>query len=55
MSTTRMEILEDRAAWQAAFRTGWLTHYQETGATDFAQYLRPKNSVAPNAHVAADR
>lgn len=43
-----MEILEDRAAWEAAFRMGWLAHYQETGATDFAQYVRPKNSVAPS-------
>lgn len=43
-----MEILEDRAVWEAAFRTGWLAHYEHTGATDFAQYVRPKNSVAPS-------
>lgn len=42
-----MEILEDRAAWEAAFRTGWLAHYARTGATDFAQYVRPRNTVAP--------
>lgn len=42
-----MEILEDRAAWEAAFRAGWLAHYDRTGTTDFKQYNRPKNSVAP--------
>lgn len=42
-----MEILEDRAAWEAAFRAGWLAHYERTGTTDFKQYIRPKNSVAP--------
>lgn len=42
-----MEILEDRAAWEAAFRAGWLAHYERTGTTDFKQYNRPKNSLAP--------
>lgn len=42
-----MEILEDRAGWEAAFRAGWLAHYARTGETDFKQYNRPKNSVAP--------
>jgi hypothetical protein len=42
-----VEILEDRAAWEAAFRAGWLAHYERTGTTDFKQYIRPKNSVAP--------
>lgn len=42
-----MEILEDRAAWEAAFRAGWLAHYERTGTTDFKQYNRPKNSAAP--------
>lgn len=42
-----MEILEDRAAWEAAFRAGWLAHYERTGETDFTQYNRPKNSLAP--------
>lgn len=42
-----MEILEDRAAWEAAFRAGWLAHYERTGETDFKQYNRPKNSLAP--------
>lgn len=42
-----MEILEDRAAWEAAFRAGWLAHYERTGTTDFKQYNRPRNSAAP--------
>ncbi|MBA3946894.1 MAG: hypothetical protein H0X37_20320 [Herpetosiphonaceae bacterium] len=42
-----MEILEDRAAWEATFRAGWLAHYARTGATDFKRYNRPTNSVAP--------
>lgn len=42
-----MEILEDRAAWDAAFRTGWLAHYERTGTIDFKQYNRPKNGTAP--------
>jgi hypothetical protein len=42
-----VEILEDRAAWEAAFRAGWLAHYERTGTTDFKQYIRPKNSAAP--------
>ena len=43
-----MEILEDRAAWEAAYRAGWLAHFERTGETDFRQYVRPKNSVAPS-------
>jgi hypothetical protein len=43
-----VEILEDRAAWETAFRAGWLAHYERTGVTDFKQYNRPKNSVAPS-------
>jgi hypothetical protein len=42
-----VEILEDRTAWEAAFRVGWLAHYERTGTTDFKQYNRPKNSAAP--------
>jgi D-proline reductase (dithiol) PrdB len=41
-----VEILEDRAAWEAAFRAGWLAHYERTGTTDFKQYNRPRNSAA---------
>ncbi len=43
-----MEIFEDRADWEAAFRTGWLEHFQQTGITDFKQYKRPKNNLAPS-------
>jgi D-proline reductase (dithiol) PrdB len=43
----RMEILEDRAGWETAFRAGWLAHYERTGETDFKQYNRPRNSAAP--------
>jgi hypothetical protein len=42
-----MEVLEDRAGWEATFRANWLAHYQQTGQLDFKQYNRPKNSVAP--------
>lgn len=42
-----MEILEDRTAWEAAFRAGWLAHFERTGETDFKQYNRPKNTAAP--------
>jgi hypothetical protein len=42
-----MEILENRAAWEAAYRAGWLAHFEQTGETDFTQYVRPKNRVAP--------
>jgi hypothetical protein len=42
-----VEILEDRAAWEAAFRAGWLANYERSGATDFKQYNRPTNSAAP--------
>lgn len=43
----RMQIFEDRAAWAAAYRSGWLAHFERTGETDFKQYVRPKNSSAP--------
>jgi D-proline reductase (dithiol) PrdB len=42
-----VEILEDRAAWQARFRATWLAHYQETGEIDWQLYPRPKNKTAP--------
>jgi Glycine/sarcosine/betaine reductase selenoprotein B (GRDB) len=47
MERDTMEILEQRADWEAAFRTGWLAHYERSGETDWKQYQRPKNSVAP--------
>ena len=42
-----MEILEDRAQWQATFRAGWLAHYQQTGEQNWKIYNRPKNNAAP--------
>jgi hypothetical protein len=45
---THVEILEDRAAWEAAYRAGWLAHFEQTGETDFTQYVRPKNRAAPS-------
>src|SRR6266487_5163927 len=42
-----MEILENRAAWEAAYRAGWLAHFERTSEMDFAQYVRPNNRVAP--------
>lgn len=39
-----MEILENRAAWEAAYQTGWLAHYQQTGQLDWKLYNRPRNS-----------
>ncbi len=40
-------ILENRDEWLAAFRSGWLAHYQATGETDWGQYPRPNNRTAP--------
>jgi len=42
-----MDILEDRASWEAAYRDGWLRHYQETGETKWDLYKLPNNKVAP--------
>ncbi len=44
-----MDILENREAWAAAYRDGWLAHLQETGETNFRLYQPPKNSAAPGA------
>jgi Glycine/sarcosine/betaine reductase selenoprotein B (GRDB) len=42
-----VEILEQRKTWEDAYRTGWLAHFEQTGAMDWKQYVRPKNSSAP--------
>jgi len=42
-----MEILENRENWQAAYREGWLHHYEETGETKWDLYKLPDNKVAP--------
>jgi hypothetical protein len=41
------EVVEDRAAWEAMFRAGWLAHLDRTGATGFKQSNRPTNTAAP--------
>lgn len=40
-----MDVLENREQWQAAFRTGWLAHYQQTGETDWGRYARANNKT----------
>lgn len=42
-----MEILENRAEWDSAFRAGWLAHFEETGETNWKLYNRPDNSPLP--------
>jgi hypothetical protein len=42
-----MQILENRDQWYAAYRDGWLAHYQQTGQFDWKHCVRPKNSAAP--------
>ncbi|MCB0186426.1 MAG: hypothetical protein KDE31_19295 [Caldilineaceae bacterium] len=42
-----MDILEDRAEWQATYRDGWLRHYHETGETKWDLYKLPNNKIAP--------
>ena len=39
-----VQILENRAEWEAYFAANWLKHYQETGETDFKLYQYAKNS-----------
>ena len=42
-----MEILENRAEWEAGFRAGWLAHLQQTGEFDWKIYNRPQNTPLP--------
>lgn len=42
-----MNIIENRAAWFAAYQTGFLAHYEQTGQTDYKLYQRVKNLTAP--------
>lgn len=41
------DMLEDRAAWETAYRSGWYNHYQATGEIDWTLYNRPKNETTP--------
>ena len=38
-----MDILENKADWEAHFTSGWLAHFKKTGELDWKQYQRPKN------------
>jgi D-proline reductase (dithiol) PrdB len=42
-----VEILENRAAWEATFNAGWLAHFHATGETKWDLYNRPDNKEAP--------
>ena len=42
-----MDILENRDAWEATFRAGWLAHFESTGKIDWSLYNRPNNKTAP--------
>lgn len=42
-----MEILENRARWQAEFEAGWLAKWHETGKVDWSIYNRPDNKESP--------
>jgi hypothetical protein len=42
-----MKILENEAQWLAEYQSGWLSHYQETGETNWKIYKRPTNTQAP--------
>lgn len=42
-----VDMLEDRAAWEATYRNGWYDHYQRTGEIDWSLYNRPKNESTP--------
>jgi hypothetical protein len=35
--------LENHDEWLAAFRAGWLAHYQQTGQIDWKRYAHPDN------------
>jgi len=40
-----MEVLEDRAQWEHAFRSDWLAHYRRTGEIDWRLYPHPRNKT----------
>ena len=39
-----MEILEDADQWFEAYQNGWLTHFKQTGETNWQIYNRPTNT-----------
>lgn len=42
-----VDILENREAWHATFKEGWLKHYHETGETNWDIYNKPVNKTLP--------
>ncbi|MFK7804373.1 MAG: glycine/sarcosine/betaine reductase selenoprotein B family protein [Anaerolineae bacterium] len=40
-----MSILDDRDAWQAEFKAGWLKTYLDTGELDWKAYNLPRNET----------
>lgn len=53
-----MPILEDRDAWEQAFRAGWLAHYEASGETNWKLYNRPRNQeslAGPPVDLSASR
>ena len=45
MDTRTPPLLENRDEWLAAFRAGWLAHYQQTGQVDWKRYTHPNNKT----------
>jgi len=42
-----MDILENKAQWQADYRSNFLEHYHRTGTLDWKLYPHPRNRQAP--------
>lgn len=42
-----MAIVENLNAWSAAYRDGWLAHWQASGEVDFSHYQRVVNETCP--------
>lgn len=42
-----MEILENKAQWEEAYRQGWLAKLQDQGVIDWSLYQHPRNETAP--------
>lgn len=40
-----MEVLEDRASWEAEFLAVWMPHFEQTGETNWKLYNKPKNET----------
>jgi len=42
-----LEILKDYQGWLAAYRSGWLNHFNQTGKVDWSKYPLLRNNPAP--------